>query len=157
MLIPVSLCSNTIFLQTSQWTFFPTLLCLLLYSLWDNFSHPLVMCCRLSPFFPHNLRRGAFTGLIDMVLHIVCSCAPRNNDFVSTFKSLLDNQCHVFSLSTFSVVSLMNYLCIRFPLNFSFSSFAFCFLNSTLIIVSLVLIVSAVNTPLIRFSFELAA
>ena len=104
------------------------------------------MCCTLSPFFPHNLHRGAFTGLIDVVLHIVCSCAPRNNAFVSTFKSPLDNQCHVFSLSNFSVVSLMNYPRICFPLNFSFSSFAFCFLNSTLVIVSLLLIVSAVNT-----------
>ena len=156
MLTPISLCSNPFFLQIFQWTFFPTLPCLLLYLLWGNFSHPLVMCCTLSPFFPHNLHKGAFTGLIDVVLHIVCSCAPRNNAFVSTFKSPLDNQCHVFSLSNFSVVSLMNYPWICFPLNFSFSSFAFSFLNSTLVIVSLLLIVSAVNTSLIRFSSELA-
>ena len=25
---------------------------------WANVSHPLVICCTLSPFFPHNLHRG---------------------------------------------------------------------------------------------------
>ena len=45
----------------------------------------------------------------------------------------------------------MNCSCIRFSLHFSFSSFAFCFLNSTLFMVSLVLIVSAADTPLIGF------
>ena len=61
-----------------------------------------------------------------------------------------------FSLSILSIVSLMNCPCIRFLLHFTFSSLAFCFLNSTLVIVSLVLTVPAADTPLIRFSFELA-
>ena len=111
--------------------------------------------------FPTQSTQGAFTGLIDVVLHIVCPdclllCATHNNDSVPTFKSPLDSHCQAFSLSTFSVVSLMNCPCIRFSLHFSFSSFAFCFLNSTLVIVSLALIVSAADTPLIRFFFRIS-
>ena len=51
-----SVCSNPFFLQRSQWTFFATLSCRLLYSLWDNVSHPLTKYCTLSPF-----------------LHIICT------------------------------------------------------------------------------------
>ena len=50
MLIPLSLCSNLFFLQISQWAFFATMLYPLLYSIWANFSHPIVMCCTVSPF-----------------------------------------------------------------------------------------------------------
>ena len=35
-----SVCSNPFFVQKSQWTFFATLLCRLLYSFWAHFSHP---------------------------------------------------------------------------------------------------------------------
>ena len=118
------------------------------------------MCCTFSPFFPYNLHRGLSTDLIDVVLHIVCPdyllIAAHNNASVPSFKSALDNHCHVFFLLTFSVVSLMNCQCICFFLHFSFSSFAFCFLNFTLVTVSLVLIFSAADTPLIRYSSELA-
>ena len=97
--------------------------------------------------FPTESTQGAVTGFIDVVLYIVCpDClflCSNSNASVPTFKSPLDNHCHVFSLSTFSVVSLMNCPCIHFSLHFSFSSFSLCFLNSTLVIVSLVLIVSA--------------
>ena len=74
-------------------------------------------------------RKGAFTSLIDVVLHIVCpDCLQSlNKAFVLSFKSSFDNNCYVFSLSKFSVVSLMNCPCIRFSLHFSFSSLAFCF------------------------------
>ena len=119
------------------------------------------MCCTLLPFFPHNLHRGLSLVLsmwyfIKFVL-ISWSCAGHNNASVPTFKSTLANHCPVISLSTFSVVSLMNCQCIRFSLHFSFSSFAFGFLNSTLNIVSPVLIASATDTPIIRFFSELAA
>ena len=49
----------------------------------------------------------------------------------------------------------MNCPCIRFSLHFSFSSFSLCFLTSTLVIVSLAIIVLAVDTP-ITFSSKLA-
>ena len=118
------------------------------------------MCCAHSPFFLHNLHRG-----ISLVLSmwyfkypvlITCSYAAHNNASVPTFKSSLYNHCHVFSLSTFSIISLMSCPYIHFSLHFSFSSFVFCFLNSTLVIASLVLIVSAADTPLISFSSDLA-
>ena len=116
------------------------------------------MCWTRSPVFPHNLHRGLSLVLSmwysTQFILIACSCAAHNNASVPTFKSPLDN--HVFSLSTFLVVSLMNCPWIRFSFYFSFSYFAFCFLNSTLVIVSLVLIVSAADTPLIRSSSKLA-
>ena len=54
-----SLCCNLFFLQISQWTFFATLSCRLLYSFWANFLHLLVMCCTLSPF-SHTTYTGGF-------------------------------------------------------------------------------------------------
>ena len=65
-----SLCSNLFSLQICQWTFFATL-CRLSYNFWTNFSHPLVMCCIFSPFFPTQSTQGAFAGLIDVILHLV--------------------------------------------------------------------------------------
>ena len=53
-----SICSNPFFLQISQWNFFATLSCYLLYSFWANFSHSHSKCCTLSPLFPQNLHRG---------------------------------------------------------------------------------------------------
>ena len=111
-------------------------------------------------FFPTQSAQGVFTGPINVVLNIVCPyCLILFNTqqcFFPTFKSPLDNDIHVFSLSTFSVASLMNRPCVRFSIHFSFRSFAFCFLNSTFVIFSLVLIVSAAYTPQIRFSSNLA-
>ena len=52
-----SVCSKLFFLQRSQWTFFATLSCHLLYSFWVNFSHPLAKFCTLSLVSPHNLHR----------------------------------------------------------------------------------------------------
>ena len=94
-----SMCSNLFFLQISQWTFFATLSCRLLYYFWANFSQPLVMCCTLSPFFPNNLHRELSLVLsmwyfIWFVL-IACSCAAHSNDSVPNFKSPLDNHCHI--------------------------------------------------------------
>ena len=73
-------------------------------------------------FFSTQSTQGAFTGLIDVVLHIVCpdsqSCVTHNNASFTTFKSPLDNHCHVFSLSNFSVVSLMNFRALVFHSTF---------------------------------------
>ena len=41
--------------------------CVVLYSFWADFSHPLAMCCTLSPFFPHCLSRWP-----SLVLSIWC-------------------------------------------------------------------------------------
>ena len=126
-----SLCSSPFFLQIFQPSFFVTLSCWFLYSFGANFLHLLVMCWTLSPFLPHNLHRKLSLVLlmwyfIQLVL-ITGSCAVHKNASVATFKPPLDNHYHVSSLATFSVVSLVNFLCIRFSLHFSFSSFAFCF------------------------------
>ena len=79
-------------------------------------------------FFPTQSTQGAVTGLIGVALIyfvlIAFSCAAHNKASVPTFKSPLDNHGHVFSLPTFSVVYLMNCLCIRFSLHFPFSSFS---------------------------------
>ena len=96
-----SVWSNLFFLRRSQWTFFATLSCRILYSFWANLSHPLTKCCTLSPFFPQNLQRWlslvlSIWSFIWFVL-MAYSCEAHNNASISIFKSFLDNHCQVLS------------------------------------------------------------
>ena len=53
--------------------FVATLLCHLLYSLWANFFKYACYVWHTFTFLPTKSTKGALTGLIDMVLHIICS------------------------------------------------------------------------------------
>ena len=65
-----SVCYEPFFLQRSQWDFFATLSCRLLYSFWANFLHPLTNCCKLSVFFQIICPGGVFIDVFDLVLYI---------------------------------------------------------------------------------------
>ena len=64
-----SLYSDLFFLQISQSTFFPTLPCCLFLS--QCFTSACYLLHTFT-FFPTQSTQGVFTGLIDVVLHIVC-------------------------------------------------------------------------------------
>ena len=65
-----SQCSNPFFLQICQWISFATLSYHLLYYFWVNFSY----FSHVAHFhlFPTQSTQGAFSGLIDVVLHVIC-------------------------------------------------------------------------------------
>ena len=59
-------------------------------------------------FFPIQSTHGAVTGLIDVVLYIVCpDYLFHNNASVPTFKSPLDNHCHVLFLSVAIIIIII--------------------------------------------------
>ena len=151
-----SVCYEPFFLQWSQWNFFATLSCHLLYSFWANFLHPLTNCCTLLVFFPNNLSRWGGGGVID-VFDLVLYINWTNGFFMCSkwqrLCSNLDNHYQVLSLSSFPGISLIRCPCIFVSSQFCLSS---CFLNYLVVTLSSVLIFSAAATPLMNFSSELA-
>ena len=151
-----SVFSNRFFLQRSQWSFFATLPCRLIYSFWANFSHPLTKCCTLSPFF-HIICTGGF--------HWYYRCGALNSLPLWPVPVQQITMLLFRSFSHFCIIIAKFYsyqLSMAFPGELSIifftpvllSSCAFYFLNSPLVTVSSVMIVSAAATPLIRFSSE---
>ena len=67
-----SLCSNLLFLQVSQWNFVATLSCCLFCILFEPPFHVCLLCVAHFHHFSHTIYTRTFTGLIDIVLHIVC-------------------------------------------------------------------------------------
>ena len=123
--------------------------CAIFCILYEPIFHICLLCVAHSPF-SHKIYAGGFnlSYWCGTSYNLSWLPAPEWHTTMLLFQPL-DNHCHVFSLSTFSIISLMNCLCIRFSLHFFFSSFAFCFLNSALVIYSLLYWFPQLSKPLL--------
>lgn len=75
--------ANPYFLHTSQWIFFPTQSCLLLYTFWANLPHSLTAWITVSSAFPRNLYLLVFSVYSFLV---TCSYATITRVLVSHFR-----------------------------------------------------------------------
>ena len=152
-----SLCCNPFFLQISQWTFFETLLCVAFCILFEPIFHIRLLCVAHFQLFSHIIYTGGFHWCDQCGTSCSLSWlpAPVHHTTMLLFQPL--NHL-LITITTFFPYQLS----LSFPWwivsAFVFHStfllvFLLCFLNSTVDIVSLILIVSAPDTPLIRFYY----
>ena len=152
-----SLCCNPFFLQISQWTFFETLLCVAFCILFEPIFHIHLLCVAHFQLFSHIIYTGGF--------HWGDQCGT------SCSLSWLPAPVHHTTMLLFQplnhlLITITTFFPYQLSLSFPWwivSAFVFhstfllvfllCFLNSTVDIVSLILIVSAPDTPLIRFYY----
>ena len=137
--------SNLDFLYISQWITLPTQSCLVLYSLWANLLHSLIMWLMVSSLSPHNrhlLFCYVLSILVLMWLVLMASfCAAIRRDSVSLLKFLFCSQIQVYWCEMLFISHLKRpYSCFS-------SHFCFLVVVFLLFIMLSVSFLMAVNSP----------
>ena len=92
---------NFNFLYNSQWITLPTQSCLVLYSLWANLLHSLIMWLIILSLSPHNLHLlfRCILSILTLIWLVLMAlfCAAIRRDSVSLLRFLFLSYVHIFS------------------------------------------------------------
>ena len=138
--------SNLNFLHNSQWVTLPIQSCLVLYSLWANLLHSLIMCFIVSSLSPRNLHLLFCYALSSLALtwsFMALFCAAIRRDAVCLFRFPFLSHGQVF-LYGISLVCCLKCPCNCFLSHFCFLViFVFVLLMLVLSVLFLVAVISA--------------